>query len=119
MSTKSREVIWGGRIMGAKIRAQGARERAEQAIRQADRAEAEAWSVRMEGYEGPAQPSQQSANASTADLVGSRLSAPGVIPAPAFRSTPSVVLKTRRSGNSKRPSGADHVALPDMLRLPA
>jgi len=26
MSTKSREVIWGGRIMGAEIRAQGARE---------------------------------------------------------------------------------------------
>jgi hypothetical protein len=35
MSTKSREVIWGGRIMGAKIRAQGARERAQEAIREA------------------------------------------------------------------------------------
>lgn len=57
MSTKLREVIWGGRIMGAKIRAQGARERAQQAIRVADRAEAEAWSVRMEDYSGPAQPS--------------------------------------------------------------
>jgi len=55
MSTKSREVIRGGRIMGAKIHAEGARERAEQAIREADRAEA--WSVRMEGYGGPAQPS--------------------------------------------------------------
>jgi hypothetical protein len=43
--------------MGAKIRAQGARERAKQAIREADRAEAEAWSIRMEGYGGPAQPS--------------------------------------------------------------
>jgi len=43
MGTKSREVIWGGRIMGAKIHAQGARERAEQAVREADRAEAEAW----------------------------------------------------------------------------
>jgi len=45
MSTKSRQVIWGGRIMGADIRAK------------ADRAEAEAWSVRMEGYGGTAQPS--------------------------------------------------------------
>jgi hypothetical protein len=53
----SREVIWGGRIMGAEIRAQGAREAAEKAVREADRAEAEAWSVRMEGYGGPAQPS--------------------------------------------------------------
>jgi len=43
--------------MGAKIRAQGARERAKQAIREADRAEVEAWSIRMEGYGGPAQPS--------------------------------------------------------------
>ena len=57
MSTKSRRVIWGGQIMGAKIRARGARERAKQAIREADRAEAEAWSIRMEGYGGPAQPS--------------------------------------------------------------
>ena len=57
MSTKSREVIWGSRIMGAEIRAQGAREAAQKAAREADRAEAEAWSVRMEGYGGPAQPS--------------------------------------------------------------
>jgi hypothetical protein len=57
MSTKSREVIWGGQIRGAKIRAQGAREAAKKAIREADRAEAEAWSIQMEGYGGPAQPS--------------------------------------------------------------
>jgi hypothetical protein len=57
MSTKSREVIWGSRIMGAKIRAKAAREEAAKAIRAADRAEAEAWSVRMEGYGGAAQPS--------------------------------------------------------------
>ena len=57
MSTKKREVIWGGRIMGAEIRAQGAREAAQKAIRDADRAEAEAWWLRMEGYGGPAQPS--------------------------------------------------------------
>ena len=45
------------RIMGAEIRAQGAREGAQTAIRVADRATAEAWSVRMEGFGGPAQPS--------------------------------------------------------------
>jgi hypothetical protein len=42
MSTKSREVIWGGAIMGAKIRAEGAREAVQKAVRAADRAEAEA-----------------------------------------------------------------------------
>jgi hypothetical protein len=57
MSTKSREVIWGSRIAGAKIHAQAARRRAQEAAREADRAEAEACSVRMEGYGGPAQPS--------------------------------------------------------------
>jgi len=44
-------------IAGAKIRAQHARERDKEVIREADRAEAEAWSIRMEGYGGPAQPS--------------------------------------------------------------
>jgi hypothetical protein len=57
MGTKSREVIWGGRIMGAEINAKHAREEAQKAAREADRAEAHAWSVRMEGYGGPAQPS--------------------------------------------------------------
>jgi len=37
--------------------APAAREAAQKAIREADRAEAEAWSIRMEGYGGPAQPS--------------------------------------------------------------
>jgi hypothetical protein len=57
MSTKSRQTIYGGRIKGAKIRAEGAKQAATKAIREADRAEAEAWSLRMEGYGGPAQPS--------------------------------------------------------------
>jgi hypothetical protein len=39
MSTKSREVIFGSRIRGAKIHADNARERAKQAVREADRAE--------------------------------------------------------------------------------
>jgi hypothetical protein len=33
MSTKSRQAIYGGRIIGAKTRAQGAREEATKAIR--------------------------------------------------------------------------------------
>jgi hypothetical protein len=41
MSTKKREVIWGGRIMGAKMRAETARQEARKAARAADRAEAE------------------------------------------------------------------------------
>jgi hypothetical protein len=57
MSTKSREVIWGGTIMGAEIAARHDREEAQKAAREANRAEAYAWSVRMEGYGGPAQPS--------------------------------------------------------------
>jgi hypothetical protein len=57
MGTKSREVIWGGQIMGAEIHARNARETAKKAAREADRAEAHAWSLRMEGYGGPAQPS--------------------------------------------------------------
>ncbi len=57
MGTRSREVIWSSRISGAKMSAEHARERAREAAREADRAEAYAWSVRMEGYGGPAQPS--------------------------------------------------------------
>jgi hypothetical protein len=57
MGTRSREVIWSSSIRGAKMSAEHARERAREAAREADRAEAYAWSVRMEGYGGPAQPS--------------------------------------------------------------
>jgi hypothetical protein len=56
-STKSRQTIYGGRIIGAKIRAEAAREAAQKAMREVDRAKAEAWSIQMEGYGGPAQPS--------------------------------------------------------------
>jgi hypothetical protein len=54
MSTRSRQTIYGGAIIGAKIRAESARKRAAEAAREADRAEAEAWSIQMEGYGGPA-----------------------------------------------------------------
>jgi hypothetical protein len=55
--SKSREVIWGGAVMGAEMTARHARDEAKKAVREADPAEAYAWSVRMEGYGGPAQPS--------------------------------------------------------------
>src|SRR6185437_14006209 len=57
MGSRSRQSAFQGRLIGAKIRAQSAREAEARAIREADRAEAEAWSIRMEGYGGPAQPS--------------------------------------------------------------
>ncbi len=57
MSTKSRHAIYGGRIIGAKIRAESARHRARKAARDADAAECLLWSEQMEGYGGPAQPS--------------------------------------------------------------
>jgi hypothetical protein len=38
MGSKSREVIWGGTIMGAEIHARHAREEGEKAAREADRA---------------------------------------------------------------------------------
>jgi hypothetical protein len=41
MSTKTHEVIWGGRVMGADMRAQTARQEASKVARAADRAEAE------------------------------------------------------------------------------
>src|SRR5258708_6599621 len=56
MSTKQREVIFGARIMGAKIRAEHASETTK-GQRDADRAEAELWSLRLQAYGGPAQPS--------------------------------------------------------------
>jgi hypothetical protein len=57
MGSRSRHSLFHGRLIGAKIRAASAREEANKAIRAADRAEAETWSIRMEGYGGPAQPS--------------------------------------------------------------
>src|SRR6201997_3259603 len=57
MGSRSRQSAFHGRLIGAKIRAQSARDAAAKAIREADRAEAGAWSIRMEGYGGPAQPS--------------------------------------------------------------
>ena len=58
MSTKSRQTIYGGPIMGARIRAEGARKRAAEAAREADRAEAEALGrCKWKHTVAPAQPS--------------------------------------------------------------
>ena len=58
MSTKSRQVKYLALGSGARRFARRARgKRPTKAKRAADRAEAEAWSIQMEGYGGPAQPS--------------------------------------------------------------
>ena len=49
------QVIWGGQVRAAKMNAESARQRAKEAACEADRAEAYAWSLRMEGFGGPAQ----------------------------------------------------------------
>jgi ribosomal protein S18 acetylase RimI-like enzyme len=67
MSTKSRQTIYGGRIIGAEIRAQGAREAAQKAIREADRAEAESHGrSRWKAMAEPPNPPRPSRNASMA-----------------------------------------------------
>jgi hypothetical protein len=103
MSTKSREVFFGSRIRGAKIRAEGEREEAVKAVRTADRAEAEAWSIRMEGYGGPAQPSPTIAQCLNGgygwlEVMCKRCERR----APASRSTPSAGRATLRYGSSRR-----------------
>jgi hypothetical protein len=65
MGSKSREVIYGGRIIGAKIRAEGAREAAQKAVREADRAAAELWSTRWKPMGDRRNHRQRSHNAST------------------------------------------------------
>jgi hypothetical protein len=67
MSTKSRHVIWGGKIMGVEMREQGAREAAQKPIRDADRAEAEAWSLRMKATAGAPNRARPLDNASMVD----------------------------------------------------
>jgi hypothetical protein len=102
MSTKSRQTIYGGRIMGAKIRAEGAREAAKKAIREADRAEAEAWSIRMEAYGGPAQPSPTIAQCLNGGLGWLEVECIAVRRGQACRSIAFAGRGTRRSGNLKR-----------------
>ena len=88
--------------MGAQIRAKGARKAAQQAIREADHAEAEAWSIRMEGYGGPAQPSPTIAQCLNGGLAWLEV-ATAARPARACRWMPSAVRAPSRFGNLKRP----------------
>jgi hypothetical protein len=99
MSTKSREVIWGSRIMGAKIRAKANREEAAKAIRAADRAEAEAWSVRMEGYGGAAQLSPTIAQCLNGGLGWLEVNADAARQGRAFPSSMCDDRAIRRSGS--------------------
>ena len=113
MSTKSREVIWGGQIMGAESNARHAREAAKKAAREADRAEAHAWSLRMEGYGGPAQPSPtigQCINGGLRwlEVECNRCKTRASLPLDAIRRPPD--SPTRRCGSLRRRSNADHVA---------
>jgi hypothetical protein len=69
-STKSREVIWGGRIItAAKINAEQARQRAVEAVREADRAEALRGPFEWRATAGRRNPHQPSPNASTAVMA--------------------------------------------------
>src|SRR6059058_4885599 len=52
----TRSHLW-RRCHGRQDTSEGARKRATEAAREADRAEAEAWSIQMEAFGGPAQPS--------------------------------------------------------------
>jgi hypothetical protein len=80
MSSKSRQTIYGGSIMGAKIRAEGARKRAMEAIREADRAEAEApRRSRWKAMAGPRSPHRPSVNASMAGSAGFQWRKLGVV----------------------------------------
>jgi hypothetical protein len=53
MGTKSREVTWGGQIIGAEIAAKNAREAARKAAREADRAEAQHGPCEWKATAGP------------------------------------------------------------------
>src|SRR5712675_1555816 len=110
MSTKSREVIWGGQIRGAKIRAAGAREAAKKAIREADRAEAEACSIRMEGYGGPAQPSPTIGQCLKGGLGWLEVECNRRKTHPSCPWMRSAGRGIRRSGSWKRRWNADHAA---------
>src|SRR3981081_261133 len=104
MGTKSREVIWGGQIMGAKIHARHARDEATKAAREADRAEAYAWSVQMEGYGGaapPAPPTRESPNSGRGWGRGWLEGKGTRCKTGASRSMPSAGRAIRRSGSSR------------------
>ena len=57
MGTKSREVIFGGQVRAAKMNAEHARKRLWRPPARLTGPRPSAWSLRMEGFGGPAQPS--------------------------------------------------------------
>jgi hypothetical protein len=95
MGTRSREVIYGGRIIGAKIRAEGAREAAQKAVREADQAAAELWSIQMEAHGGPAQPSPTIAQCLNGGYPPCHARAGGH---PVFRDASDGIENSRRTG---------------------
>ena len=107
-STKSREVIWGGRIGAAKINAESTRQRAIEVAREADRAEAQAWSLRMEGYGGRRSPRRQLGSVSTVALAGWKSNAIVARLVRSFHSTRSGDRAIRGSGNWKPRCNVDH-----------
>jgi hypothetical protein len=88
--------------MGAEMRAQTAREAAQKAAREADRAEAHAWSLRMEGYGGPAQPSPTIGQCINGRLGWLEVECNRCKTRRACRWMPSAGRGTRRSGSWKR-----------------
>src|SRR3979411_392856 len=57
MGGKTRQRLFGDRVMSAKVQPRHPREQATRAAREADAAECLLWSEQMEGFGGPAQPS--------------------------------------------------------------
>jgi hypothetical protein len=111
-STKSREVIWGGRIVAAKISAEQARRRAVEAVREADRTEAAQWKVMVVRHSRL----RPSPNVSTGDMAGWKRSAIGARPRPAFRWRRSGAHAVSRSGSSRLCSSAGHAERADAIR---
>ena len=83
------------------MRAEGARQAAKKAVREADRAEAEAWSIRMEGYGGPAQPSPTIAQCLNGGYGWLEVECHRCKTRASIPSTRSGVRAIRRSGNWK------------------
>ena len=81
------------------MRAETAREPAKEAVRKADRAEAEAWSIRMEGYGGPAQPSPTIGQCLNGGLGWLEVECNRCKTRAAFHSMPSADRATHRFGS--------------------
>ncbi|MGY3581440.1 phage FluMu protein Com [Bradyrhizobium sp. USDA 4341] len=63
MGSKSPDTLWGGRIIGAKMRAESAKRESAEKLKESHAETCRAWNYRMLGYGGPAQPSPTIAEA--------------------------------------------------------